>query len=105
MINQSRPITKELIESLRLPDRWPDLSELSNMPVHEMLNGHTVVCASQGEGPCTCGTEEELEAIAREEYFSWHCNTDSDEEEDEEALEEKAYQEDPKKTWDYWDYK
>ena len=105
MINQSRPITKELIESLRLPDRWPDLSELANMPVHEMLNGHTVVCASQGEGPCTCGTEEELEAIAREEYFSWHCNTDSDEEEDEEALEEKAYQEDPKKTWDYWDYK
>jgi hypothetical protein len=72
VINQSRPITKELIESLRLPNRWPDLSELSNMPVHEMLNGHTVVCASQGEGPCTCGTEEELEAIAREEsgeYF------------------------------------
>jgi hypothetical protein len=103
VINQSRPITKELIESLRLPNIWP--VDLSNIPMPEMLNGHMLDCASHGEGPCTCGTEEELEAIAREEYFSSHCNTDSDEEEDEEALEEKAYQEDPKKTWDYWDYK
>ena len=67
MINQSRPITKELIESLRLPRRWPDLSYLSSIPMPEMLNGHMLDCAIYDEGPCTCGTEEELEAIAREE--------------------------------------
>ena len=103
MINQSRPITKELIESLRLPNIWP--ADLSSIPKPEMRNGHTLDCASQGEGPCTCGTEEALEEIAHEEYLFWHCNTDDEEEEDEEALEEKAYQEDPKKTWDRWDYK
>ena len=102
MINQSRPITKELIESLRLPSRWP--VDLSNTPVHEMLNGHTVDCASQGEGPCTCGTEEELEAIAFQEAYEFNCNIVTSDI-DEEALEDKAYQEDPKKTWDYWDYK
>ena len=67
MINQSRPITKELIESLRLPNRGPDLSYLSSIPMPEMRNGHMLDCASHSEGPCTCGTEEELEAIAREE--------------------------------------
>ena len=29
--------------------------------------GHMVDCAINDEGPCTCGTEEELAAIAREE--------------------------------------
>ena len=91
------------IENYRIKDGWK--GDLSSILMPKMLNGHMLDCASQDEGPCTCGTEEELEAIAREEYFSSHCNTDSDEEEDEEALEEKAYQEDPKKTWDYWDYK
>ena len=67
MINQSRPITNKLIESLRLPNRWPDLSCLSSIPMPEMLNGHMLDCAIHDEGPCTCGTEEELEAIAREE--------------------------------------
>ncbi len=65
MIEQPRPITKELIESLRLPRRGNE--DLSSISVLEMLNGHTVDCASQGEGPCTCGTQEELEAIACEE--------------------------------------
>jgi hypothetical protein len=65
VIEQPRPITKELIESLRLPRRGNE--DLSSISVFKMLNGHTVDCASQGEGPCTCGTQEELEAIAREE--------------------------------------
>lgn len=102
MINQSRPITKELIESLRLPRRWP--ADLSTIPMPEMRNGHMLDCASHGEGPCTCGTEEELEAIAFQEAYEFNSDIDTIDI-DEEALEEKAYQEDPKKTWDSWDYK
>jgi hypothetical protein len=33
----------------------------------QMIDGHMLDCAIHEEGPCTCGTEEELEAIAREE--------------------------------------
>ena len=33
----------------------------------QMIDGHMLDCAINDEGPCTCGTEEELEAIAREE--------------------------------------
>jgi hypothetical protein len=29
--------------------------------------GHMVDCAINDEGPCTCGTEEELEYLARQE--------------------------------------
>lgn len=38
----------------------------------QMIDGHMLDCAIHDEGPCTCGTQEELEDIAREEsaeYF------------------------------------
>ena len=53
------------LEKFRIKDGWK--GDLLSIPVSEMLNGHMLDCASQGEGPCTCGAEEELEAIAREE--------------------------------------
>jgi len=65
VIEQPRYITKEQIEKLRLPHTGNN--DLSSIPVYEMVNGHMLDCAIHDEGPCTCGTEEELEAIAREE--------------------------------------
>ena len=35
--------------------------------IEPMINGHTSVCAIHDEGPCTCGTQEELDAIESEE--------------------------------------
>lgn len=32
-----------------------------------MVDGHMVDCAVREEGPCTCGTQEELEALALED--------------------------------------
>jgi hypothetical protein len=32
---------------------------------------HMEDCAIHEDGPCTCGTEEELEAIALEEKAEW----------------------------------
>ena len=70
----------------------------------QMIDGHMLDCAIHDEGPCTCGTQEELEAIVFQEAYEFNCNIVTFDI-DEEALEDKAYQEDPNKTWDYWDYK
>ena len=58
------------LETFRIKDGWK--GDLLSIPVSEMLNGHMLDCAIHEEGPCTCGTQEELEDIAREEsgeYF------------------------------------
>ena len=54
------------LENYRIKDGWN--GELSGISVSAMPNGHMLDCASQGEGPCTCGTEEELAAIASEDF-------------------------------------
>ena len=53
------------LETFRIKDGWK--GNLLSIPVSKMLDGHMLDCAIHEEGPCTCGTEEELEAIAREE--------------------------------------
>lgn len=53
------------IEEFRIKDNW--IRDFSSICIQPMFNGHTVDCASQDEGPCTCGTEEELEALALED--------------------------------------
>lgn len=53
------------IEAFRIKDG--PKGDLSNVPVYPMINGHASVCAVHDEGPCTCGTEEELNDLAFEE--------------------------------------
>lgn len=54
------------IEALRIKDG--PKADLSNVPVCPMIkNGHASVCAIHDDGPCTCGTEEELNDLVLEE--------------------------------------
>ena len=49
------------LETFRIKDGWK--GDLLSNPVSKMLDGHMLDCAIHEEGPCTCGTEEELEAF------------------------------------------
>ena len=53
------------IEAFRIKDGWK--GELSDTRVQPMVDGHMLDCAIHDEGPCTCGTEEELNDLAFEE--------------------------------------
>jgi hypothetical protein len=52
------------IEAFRIKDGWK--RNLPSGPV-QMIDGHMLDCASHDEGPCTCGTQEELESLVLEE--------------------------------------
>ena len=53
------------IEAFRIKDGWK--GDLSDTRVQPMVDGHMLDCAIHDEGPCTCGTEEELNDLAFEE--------------------------------------
>ena len=53
------------IEEFRIKDGWK--ANFLNIAVQPMVDGHMVDCAIMEEGPCTCGTQEELEALALED--------------------------------------
>ena len=53
------------IEAFRIKDGWK--GDLSNALVQPMIDGHAYVCAIHDDGPCTCGTGEELNDLALEE--------------------------------------
>ena len=52
------------IEAFRIKDGWK--GKLPSSPV-QMIDGHMLDCARHDEGPCTCGTQEELESLVFEE--------------------------------------
>lgn len=53
------------IEAFRIKDGWK--GDLSDTRVQPMVDGHMLDCAIHDEGPCTCGTQEELDAMELEE--------------------------------------
>lgn len=53
------------IEEFRIKDGWK--ANFLNTAVQPMVDGHMVDCAIMEEGPCTCGTQEELKALALED--------------------------------------
>jgi hypothetical protein len=52
------------IEAFRIKDGWK--GSLPSIPI-QMIDGHVSDCAVHDEGPCTCGTQEELESLVLEE--------------------------------------
>jgi len=53
------------IEAFRIKDGWK--GDLSDSRVQPMVDRHMLDCAIHDEGPCTCGTQEERDAMELEE--------------------------------------